>query len=393
MNSRHGWVASRALMPAAAIPAIAVLALSACTPNSSDDSATVAVTITDDACTLSASSAPAGHAVFAVTNSGTRVAEFYVYASDGTKIVAEVENVGPGLTRDLVVTLDAGTYVTSCDPGMDGGDIRADFVATADGPSAAPTDERAEALDQASAHFLGYVQGEVDDLTVKSQTFADAFAAGDDDVARSLYANARVHWERIEPVAESFGDLDPSLDLREADLGPHDLWMGWHRAEKTLWPPVEGYAISDADRAAVADQLMADTLELQRRVNDAGFVIEPFQIGNGAKELLDELATAKITGEEEVWSGTDLWDMRANVDGAHAAFESLRPIVAATTPDLVTELDARFAEVTAILATHGSIAEGFKLYSELNDSDIVDLSRAVESLSEPLARLTAAAVL
>lgn len=393
MNSRHGWVASRALMPAAAIPAIAVLALSACTPNSSDDSATVAVTITDDACTLSASSAPAGHAVFAVTNSGTRVAEFYVYASDGTKIVAEVENVGPGLTRDLVVTLDAGTYVTSCDPGMDGGDIRADFVATADGQSAAPTDERAEALDQASAHFLGYVQGEVDDLTVKSQTFADAFAAGDDDVARSLYANARVHWERIEPVAESFGDLDPSLDLREADLGPHDLWMGWHRAEKTLWPPVEGYAISDADRAAVADQLMADTLELQRRVNDAGFVIEPFQIGNGAKELLDELATAKITGEEEVWSGTDLWDMRANVDGAHAAFESLRPIVAATTPDLVTELDARFAEVTAILATHGSIAEGFKLYSELNDSDIVDLSRAVESLSEPLARLTAAAVL
>jgi len=89
------------------------------------------VSVTDDACTLSETTAPAGDTVFAVTNSGTKVAEFYVYASDGTKIVAEIENVGPGLTRDLAVPLDAGTYVTSCDPGMDGGDIRADFVATA----------------------------------------------------------------------------------------------------------------------------------------------------------------------------------------------------------------------------------------------------------------------
>jgi len=392
MNSHHGRVASRALMPAA-LSVLAAIALSACTANSTDDSTTIAVSITDDACTLSTTSAPAGHAVFAVTNSGTKVAEFYVYASDGTKIVAEVENVGPGLTRDLVVTLDAGSYVTSCDPGMDGGDIRADFVATADGQAAAPSGERTEALNQASAQFLGFVQGEVDTLAVKTQSFADAFAAGDHDAARSLYADARIHWERIEPVAESFGDLDPSLDLREADLGLQEPWMGWHRAEKTLWPPVEGYAISEADRTAVANRLVADTLELQRRVSDPAFVIEPFQIGNGAKELLDELATSKITGEEEIWSGTDLWDMQANVDGAFAAYESLRPIVETTDPVLVTELDARFAEVNALLATHGSIAEGFAYYSEVSEADIVDLSRAVESLSEPLARLTAAAVL
>ena len=140
MNTHHRWVASRALASNVALPALAAIAalvLAGCTSNSTDGAATIAVTVTDDDCTLSAAQAPVGDAVFTVTNSGSRVAEFYVYASDGTSIVAEVENVGPGLSRDLVVTLDAGTFVTSCDPGMDGDDIRADFVATAAGETAA----------------------------------------------------------------------------------------------------------------------------------------------------------------------------------------------------------------------------------------------------------------
>ena len=407
MNTRHWSVASRALAPhyarrirtlSVAAPAIALIAVvtlasAGCTSNSTEGAAKIAVTVTDDACALSTWQAPAGNAVFTVANSGSKVAEFYVYGADGTKIVAEVENVGPGLSRDLVVNLDAGTYVTSCDPGMDGDDIRADFVATADGAIAPPSGERAAAFDAASADYLAFVQAEVDDLAVKTQAFADALASGDDDTARSLYADARVHWERIEPVAESFGDLDPSLDLRESDLGPQELWMGWHRAEKMLWPPAEGYEQTDADRTAVAGQLVADTLDLQSRVNSPDFAIAPFEIGNGAKELLDELTTSKITGEEEVWSGTDLWDMQANVDGANAAFDALRPIIATTEPALETELDEQFATVNAILATHGSVANGFVSYSVLTQADILELSRAVEALSEPLSRLTAAAVL
>lgn len=135
MNTRQGWVASRALparsspalaMPAIALTIIAALALAGCTSNSTDGAAKIAVTVTDDACTLRAPQAPAGHSIFTAKNSGSKVAEFYVCASDGTKIIGEVENVGPGISHDLVATLDAGTYVASCDPGMDGDDIRAD---------------------------------------------------------------------------------------------------------------------------------------------------------------------------------------------------------------------------------------------------------------------------
>jgi iron uptake system component EfeO len=380
-------------LPAFAALLVFSFALAGCTSNTSEDSTAIAVTVSDTECVVSAASASAGHTVFAVTNDGSSVAEFYLYESNGTSIVSEVENIGPGLTRDLVVSLDAGTYVTACDPGMDGDEIRADFTVTEDGAAPAPTGEKAEALAGASAEYLSYVRDEVATLIDKTQAFADAFEAGDDDTARSLYADARVHWERIEPIAESFGDLDPLLDLREADLGPQELWTGWHHAEKVLWPPSEGYVVTDAERTALAEGLVKNTLELERRVTDEAFVIEAFQVGNGAKELLDEVATSKITGEEEIWSGTDLWDMQANIDGALAAYTALRPIVEASDPELVTQLDARFADVNDLLATHGSIAEGFVTYTELSDADVVALSRAIEALSEPLARLTAAAVL
>ncbi|HZK59532.1 MAG TPA: EfeM/EfeO family lipoprotein [Cryobacterium sp.] len=73
-------------------------------------------------------------------------------------------------------------------------------------------------------------------LSVGTRAFAVAYIAGDDDLARSLYAPTRAHWERVETIAESFGDLDPKLDLREADLEPGQEWTGWHAIEKDLWP-------------------------------------------------------------------------------------------------------------------------------------------------------------
>lgn len=73
---------------------------------------------------------PAGVTTFSVENTGSRTTEFSVYAEDGTTIVGEVENIGPGLTRDLTVTLDAGSDITACTPGWTGEGIRAPFNAS-----------------------------------------------------------------------------------------------------------------------------------------------------------------------------------------------------------------------------------------------------------------------
>jgi iron uptake system component EfeO len=157
--------------------------------------------------------------------------------------------------------------------------------------------------------------------------FVAAYKAGNDDEARAIYPVARLHWERIETIAESFGDLDPKLDLREADLEPGQKWTGWHRLEKDLWPArAKNYrALSDAQRAAYSADLVKNTAILYERTRDLTFTVG--EIANGSRGLLDEVATGKVTGEEEYWSRTDLWDFQANIEGALVGFEGLRPVL------------------------------------------------------------------
>ncbi len=120
--------------------------------------------------------------------------------------------------------------------------------------------------------------------------------------------------------------------------------------------------------------------------------LSPDQLSNGAKELLDEVSTGKVTGEEEVWSGTDLWDFQANVQGAKMAFEVLEPVLREKDPALLTELDERFDDVQKLLDAHKK-GDGFVNYRDLSAEQIKAMADAVNALGEPLSRLTAAVVL
>jgi iron uptake system component EfeO len=382
---------SRALGGAAAAAAAALL-LAGCTdntPTAAGDGA-VQVSSTADACTLSTDTVPGGTVKFSVKNEGTEVTEFYLLAEDGLRIVGEVENIGPGLSRDLVVMAPEGKYFTACKPGMVGDGIRSAFTVTAAPEGQDVSADRAALQDTAVAQYTAYVKDQSEQLLAGTKKFAEAFAAGDEDAARALYAPVRMHWERIEPVAESFGDLDPTLDAREADLEQGQDWTGWHRAEKDLWPPASGYkALTAAERRTLADKMVADTEELHKRTQDLKFT--PDKLANGAKELLDEVATGKVTGEEETFSHTDLWDFQANIDGARIAYEDLKPLLAGTEDDLDASLDKNFAAVQKLLDQHKK-GEGFAYYNELSEGQVKELSAAVDALSEPLSKLTAAVV-
>ncbi|WP_426571966.1 iron uptake system protein EfeO [Aquihabitans sp. McL0605] len=374
---------------------------SACTDNNSSsassdgpssDSGKLTVTSTGDKCTVSGTTAPSGTLVFKVTNKGSQVTEFYLLGEDGLRIVGEVENIGPGLTRDLVVQAAPGKYTAACKPGMVGDGIRSDFTVTKSGSSDQATGKAADLLATATSQYAAYVRDQTEQLVTQTKAFAEAYRAGDDDKARALYASARMHWERIEPVAESFGDLDPRLDLREADLEAGQEWTGWHRIEKDLWPQdATGYTpATQAQRKELADQLVADTQELYSRTRKLTYT--PTQLGNGAKELLDEVATGKVTGEEEAWSHTDLWDFQANVDGARIAFENLEPALKLKDPQLAKTLAARFAALQVLLDQY-AVGDGFKHYDELTKAQVKELADSVNALSEPLSKLTAAVVL
>lgn len=375
-----------------ALGSIAALALAGCVannPTTESDSTSLAVTSTADSCEVSETTAPSGNVVFTVSNDGEQVTEFYLLADDGLRIVGEVENIGPGIERNLVVAAQPGEYFTVCKPGMIGAGVgKQAFTVTDSGVDVAVSDDLEAQIEAANANYKSYVKDQIENLVVGTEDFAAAYKAHDDDAARALYAPTRVHWERVETVAESFGDLDPRMDLREADLEEGQDWTGWHAIEKDLWPQdaEKGFeAYDDEKRADLADQLVDDTRTLYTNVQDLEFTLD--QQANGAIGLLDEVATGKVTGEEEFWSHTDLWDFQANIDGAKVLYDGIRDILVEKDAELAEQLDTEFAELQALLDAQRE-GDGFTLYTELSDQEIRAFSDQVNALGEPLSKLT-----
>jgi len=388
-------------LAATAALGIAALALTACVPNNAGTALTV--DITDSGCAVSADTAEAGAVSFELTNNGTDVNEFEILAEDQLRIVGEKENVTPGQTVSYVAQLDPGTYYTACKFQMVGAPTGlAEFTVT--GEAVALDEDRAALEDEAVTNYISYIRAQVGELLPKVQAFVDAYESGDDETARSLFASARVPYERIEPTAEAFGDLDPKIDYREVDAVAEGLdWTGFHRIEKDLWTPAADALTSDGtsawldwqpstpeQRAELGEQLVADVQQLFDQVSDPDFSVSLSDISNGAIGLLDEVATGKISGEEDWWSHTDLTDFAANVDGASVAFGNVQKIAAQSDEGkaLADEIETQFAALKNVLAQYGSIEAGFTPYDQLTDAQRKELSDAVNALAEPLSQLT-----
>lgn len=228
-----------------------------------------------------------------------------------------------------------------------------------------------------------YVSVETKALVEKTKAFTAAVKAGDVAKAKALFAPTRVHYERIEPVAELFGDLDGSIDSRaddhekaEADPG----FTGFHRLEHALW--VTG---STKGMEAVADQLLADVTDLQGRIK--GLAVPPEKMVGGAALLIEEVAASKISGEEDRYSHTDLWDFHANVEGSAKIVDLLRPMLVKTDKPLLDKVDANLATVNKVLAKYATKDGGFQTYDKLTDADRAALQGPVTILAEDLSRL------
>ena len=389
----------------------AALVLSGCVAKSdSEDASALTVSSTDSSCEVSDASTASGTVTFEVVNDTDQVTEFYLLAEDGLRIVGEVENIAPAASRTLTVVAQPGEYYTLCKPGMIGEGVgRSAFTVT--GETVAIEGEDAEQKQQAVDLYAAFVKDQVGRLLPSVEEFVAAYESGDDETARKLFPQTRAYYERIEPVAESLGDLDPRIDYREVDAVAEGLdWTGFHRIEKDLWIPAEDALNADAvtpawqdwapstaaERADYGDMLLADVQELYDYVHSSDFVDALDAqgiagISNGAIALLDEVATGKITGEEDWWSGTDLWDFAANVEGSKMAFSLVRDLAIAQGEDgaaMVEQIDAGYADLESVLAEQGSLSEGFVSYDELTDDDKRELTDLINALAEPLSQLT-----
>ncbi|MGW0860575.1 iron uptake system protein EfeO [Streptomyces sp. NPDC002690] len=371
--------ARTALLAAAGLAMVTATA-SGCAQKADAGSDALRVTASDTACEVSAKEFPAGKVSIEVENKGSKVTELYVLFPDD-RIAAERENIGPGTKATITAEVKAGDYAFACKPGMKGDGIRTQVKATGKGAQ-----KRSPELDAAVAAYRAYTQQQADETLPKVKVFTDAVRAGDLAAAKAAFAPSRTGWERTEPIAESFGDIDPETDTREDGLEPGQKWTGWHRLEKALWADKR----IGAEEKTLATKLDADLTDWQKRVGLAE--ITPTSMANGAKELLDEVATGKVTGEEDRYSHTDLDDFKANVEGAQKAYELLKPTAAKNDAALVTELDKRFAALDALLEKYRSApgATAFVPYDKVGTAERKQFSDSVNALAEPLSKLAAA---
>lgn len=231
LNSGSWWRKATAVALAGALVAMPLAGCQSNSPSGSGGAGTsqtasdkssnnIDVTITDDSCKLTANSAQSGTVTFTVTNKGTAVNEFEILAEDKLQIKTERENITPGTTVTVTAQLEPGTYYTASKTNMVGALVDATkFEVTDSGKEVKVSDDEQQLREAAQTNYTSYVKDQSGQLLEATKAFAEAYKKGDYDTCRNTYAIARLHYERIEPTAEAFGDIDPYLDERRADAG------------------------------------------------------------------------------------------------------------------------------------------------------------------------------
>ncbi|WP_313637099.1 iron uptake system protein EfeO [Paenibacillus sp.] len=240
--------------------------------------------------------------------------------------------------------------------------------------AAATTADFTSAVDQ----YRTYVIEQCDEFVKQTENFTNAVKEAKIEEAKALYAPARMYYERIEPIAEALGDLDPNIDARENDVEAAE-WRGFHKLEKALWQDN-----TTKDMTEFADQLLKDAQLLRAKVETVE--IDANLLVTGAVELLNEVSSSKVTGEEERYSHTDLYDFVANVEGAQKIYELLKPELAKEDAELEKTIGERFAALQAELAPFKS-GDGYVSYEELKEEDVRKLSQNLDALAEPLSNM------
>jgi iron uptake system component EfeO len=341
------------------------------------DTGPVNVAVTDKGCEPNALTVNEGKSTFAVKNASRRALEWEIL--DGVMVVEERENIFPGFTQTLSATLSPGEYQMTC-----GLLSNPKGTLTVQAAAAGATPGVVNALDLVGplAEYKLYVAHEVDALVTDTQAFVAAIKANDLAKAQALYAPTRIHYERIEPVAELFDDLDKAIDVRADDFEKKEDdpgFVGFHRIEKFLFVDKSTAAAQQA-----ADKLVADVHELRNRIEN--LTIPPGKMVGGAADLIEEVAATKITGEEDRYSHTDLWDFQANVDGAQKIYTLLRPLAAKRDAAFVKRVDANFQQVNATLTKYKS-GNGFQSYDRLQENDRRAMKGQITTLAEDLSTL------
>jgi iron uptake system component EfeO len=240
-------------------------------------------------------------------------------------------------------------------------------------------------LQTAVTEYTAYVNDQVDATIAATKTFTDAVRAGDVPAAKAAFAPSRQGWEAIEPIAGLVEEIDGATDARVDDFEGEDdpNFTGWHRIEYELW--------EKNDAAAAAPFATKLDEDLQTLKTEIGTIeITPLAMARGSAELVEEVSQGKITGEEDRYSHTDLWDFAANIAGARKVVELLTPALETADPELLADINEDFEAVEDGLAPYKTADGGYQSFETLTPEDTTQLKADLASLSEELAEVPGA---
>lgn len=338
----------------------------------------VMVAVNDTACEPSSLTVPAGKTTFVITNNSSRALEWEILK--GVLVVDERENIAPSFKDKLTTNLAAGEYEMTC--GLLS-NARGKLVVTPNANAeAGPSSDVLAPLAQPIADYKAYVQGETKALLAQTAAFVAAVKANDLKKAQALYAPTRAHYERIEPIADMFSDLDGSIDSRadahkQKEKDPE--FTGFHRLEYDLFS-----LKTTKNSGKIADKLLEDVKALSAKIDGLNF--PPHKVVGGAGDLIEEVAKNKISGEEDRYSGTDLSDFSANIDGSKKIVDLLRPLIEKKDANLLKAVDANFADVDKVLNKYHK-GDVWANYKALSDADRKALQAPITALAEDLSKL------
>ncbi len=351
--------------------------------NAPDEPPALTMVMDDQGCTTDRLEAEASGTIrFDVTNNASKRGEFELVSAEPAIVYEGF--LAAGTRETNAVMLRPGTYQVICintnTPN------RARLVVGGGGTATDAPASTAE-LEAAAAEYTTYVRQQARLLQQGTTRFTNAVRAGDTARAKALYAEVRIPWEAIEPIAEAFPDADAAIDSRaddhakaEADPG----FVGFHAIEYGLW----AQGTKDGARAnlsRLADRLDTDVAALVKEVN--GLEVSPSQMINGAAALMDEAAQTKVTGEEERYSRTDLMTLASNLKGSQKVMRLIDQPLAAANPQLHDDIRIAFRDVDRVLNRYALPNGRYQPYDRVSDEDRNLLKTSMASLAELLSQV------
>lgn len=356
------------------------IVLVGCTSTTKSDAGSNKLEVSFDAdkgCSEKSYEAKSGTLEITGKNTGKDVGELEVL--DGDRISGEAENIISGASKTFTVKLEEGDYEFFCGR-KQAKRSTLKIVKNADTDSTSA--EASPAIMQATKDYKAYVLEQTELLKVSAKTLTDAVRAGNVEAAKTAFGPSRQPWERIEPIAELFVKYDVSIDSRVDDFNSETdpEFTGFHRIEYGIFELSTTEGLTE-----FADKLDADILGLIEDIKK--LEVDPFDMAKGPQALMEEIANGKITGEEDRYSGTDLYDFNGNLEGSKRIVDLLRQPMVYAKSDIPEKFDVLYSKIIDRLNKYRNTDNTYQNYKSLTDEDRDQFKADVATASELLAEM------